>query len=169
MSDALLGYLLEPAAVAIQEDRLIGQLRVPLANHVHVLGIEFYAIADALGQFSSGERRATPQEGFIYYFAAIDVIQDRAPHQLDRFLRGVIKLLLIGSTHDELGGWRIPDCGAFARLSEPRRVLFSHVPTRFVLIPVVRSRQHDAALVPDDLLRIKESDVKQPVQHFARE
>src|SRR5216684_420699 len=81
----------------------------------------------------------------------------------------MIKLLLIRSTHDELGGWRIPDCRALAGLSEPRRVLLSHVPTRFVLIPVVRSRQHDAALVPDDLLRIKESDAKQPVQNFARE
>ena len=57
MSEALLGYLLEPAAVAIQDDRLLGQFRVPLANHVHVLGIEFEAIADALGQFRGGQCR----------------------------------------------------------------------------------------------------------------
>src|SRR5712691_10875055 len=123
MSEALLGYLLERATIAIQDDRLLGQLRVPLANHVHVLGIEFEAIADPLGQFSGGQGRATPQEGLVYHFAALGVIQDRAPHQILRLLRGVIKFLLIGSTHVHLGRWRSADRGALAYLSKPRRVL----------------------------------------------
>jgi hypothetical protein len=79
----------------IQDGRLLGQFRVPLANHVHVLRIEFHAVADALGQVSGGERRATPQEGLINHFAALGVIQNRAPHQLHRLLRGMIKFLLI--------------------------------------------------------------------------
>src|SRR5688500_4148409 len=37
-----------------------------------------------------------------------------------------------------------------------------------MLIPVMRSRQNDATLVPDDLLRIKKSDAKQSVQNLAR-
>jgi hypothetical protein len=33
----------------------------------------------------------------------------------------------------------------------------------------VRARQHGTTLVPNDLLRIKESDAKQSIQHLARE
>src|ERR1700692_2259060 len=36
-----------------------------------------------------------------------------------------------------------------------------------MLIPVMRPRQYDATLVPNDLLRIQESDSLQAVQNFA--
>src|SRR5688500_6141440 len=37
-----------------------------------------------------------------------------------------------------------------------------------MLIPVMRPRQDNATLVPNDLLRIKKSDAKQSVQYLAR-
>jgi hypothetical protein len=75
MSEALLGYFLEPAAVAIQDDRLIGH-RVPLANHVHVLGIEFEAIADALSSSAAASVVPLPRKG-SYTISPRGVIQDR--------------------------------------------------------------------------------------------
>jgi hypothetical protein len=43
----------------------------------------------------------------------------------------------------------------------------AHIPARLVLIPVVSPRQHSAALVPDNLLRIEESESQQAVEYFA--
>src|SRR6185436_7015579 len=110
------------------------------------------AVADAVRDLCGGERRTGTQKWVIDQFATLGVVQDWPPHQLDRLLCGVIEFLLLRSAHNELWGWGIPDRRAFARLSEPGRVLFPHVPAGFVLIPVVRSRQHDPALVPNDLL-----------------
>src|SRR5678815_1910112 len=44
----------------------------------------------------------------------------------------------------------------------------AQIPTRLMLVPVVRSRQNDATLVPNDLLRIEESYPKQSIEHLAR-
>ena len=38
-----------------------------------------------------------------------------------------------------------------------------------MLIPIMGSREHRAALVPDDLLRVQQADPQKAVQNFARE
>ena len=65
--------------------------------HVDVLRIQLDAEADALGQFRGRQRGAAAEERIVNQFAALEVVQDRAPHQLDRLLRGVIELLLVAS------------------------------------------------------------------------
>ena len=74
----------------------------PLDNDVNVLRIELQSAADALGQFSRGERGAAAKKWLVDQVAKLGVIQDRATHQRDGFLRGVIEFLLIRAAHDEL-------------------------------------------------------------------
>jgi len=62
------------------------------------------AAADALRQFRGGERRTASEKRVIDQVASFGVIQDRAPHQIHRFLRWVIKFFFVRSAHDEL--WR---------------------------------------------------------------
>ena len=64
----------------------------------------------------------------------------------------MIELLLVGTPHDEFGRRAGPDRGILAGLAVPGRVLFSDVPARLMLKPIVCARQHRALLVPDYLL-----------------
>ena len=89
--------LLERSAVAVERGFLARQ-RLPALDHdVHVLRIQLDSAADALGEFRGRQRRAAAQERLVHQFAALGVVQDRAPHQLDRLLRRVIELLLVAS------------------------------------------------------------------------
>ena len=67
-----------------------------LDDDVNVLRIELDAVADALGEFGGGQRGAAAQERLVHQLAPLGVVQDRAPHQIDRLLRRVIELLLVG-------------------------------------------------------------------------
>src|SRR5438105_8492618 len=95
--------VLERRAVALESRLLAGQLLPALNNNVTILWIELEAIADALGDLGSGERRARSRERLVDDLPAPGVVQDRSPHQLNRFLRRVIEFLLVGAAHDELG------------------------------------------------------------------
>src|ERR1700689_879839 len=97
------------------------------------------------------------------------MVQNRLPHQLDRFLRRVIEFLFRRSTHDELRGGRIPDGRILARLPVPGSVLLPDVPTRFGPEPVMRSREDGPPFIPDDLLMVQETDPQQAIQNLAGE
>src|SRR5262249_6105884 len=74
-----------------------------------------------------------------------------------------------GAAHNELRRRRSPDRGVFAWLSIPRSVLFPHEPTWLMLKPIERPREDRPALVPDDLLVVKEADAQKPVENLAGE
>src|ERR1035437_8406773 len=166
---AFLSDLLERPPVAVERGFPAGQRLPALDHYVHVFGIQFDAAADALGQFGGGQRRAAAQEWLVHQFAALQVIEDRAPKKFDRFLRGMIEFLLVRTAHAELRRGRCPDRGVFAGLPKPRRVFSPNEPTGFVLKPVERPRQDRAPLVPNNLLMMFEADAQQAVQNLARE
>ncbi len=89
--------LLKLPAIAIELGFLSGQRLPPLHDHIDVFGIQFHAAADPLRQFRGREGCAAAQEGLVYQFSAFQVIENRAPHQFDRLLRGVIVLFFPGS------------------------------------------------------------------------
>src|SRR4051794_15921821 len=95
--------LLESSAIPVQRGLSAAQGLPALHDYVHVFRIQFHTAADALGQFGGGQSGAAPQEGLVYQLTALDVIQDRAPHEVHGLLSGVVILLLIRSAHDELG------------------------------------------------------------------
>ena len=157
----------ERSAVGFERGFLAGQALPAQDRDIHVLRIEFDSAADAPGQLGGGERCAAAEERFVDQFAALGVIEDRAPHQLDRLLRRMVELLFVRSAHDEFGRRRVPDRRVLAGLAEPGRILLADVPAGFVLIPIVRSRQNGPAFIPDNLLRIQKSDSQQTVENLA--
>ena len=98
---------------------------LPALNHdIHVLWIKLDAVTDTFRDFRRGERRSAAKEWVVYQFAAPEMIQNRAAHQFDGLLRRVIELLLVGTTHDELGRRRCPNRRVLAGFTEPGSVLF---------------------------------------------
>src|ERR1035441_9503367 len=83
--------------------------------------------------------------------------------------RSMIEFLLIRSTHDELRRGLGPDRRVLPGLPVPGSVFLAHVPARLMLEPVMRSGEHRAALVPDDLLVVQEADLKQAIEDLAGE
>src|SRR5262249_39310115 len=112
---------------------------------------------------------AAAQEWLINQFAALRMVQDRAPHQFNRLLRRVIELVFVGAAHDELRGRRSPDCRIFAGLPVPGRVLFPDEPAGLMLKPIKSAREDRSSFVPNDLLVVNEADAKKPVQDLASE
>src|SRR5205085_836913 len=94
---------------------------------------------------------------------------DRAPHQLDRLLRGMVEFFLFRSAHYEFWRRRIPNGRVFAGLPEPRSVLLPDIPAGLVLEPVVRPREHGPAFIPDDLLVMKEPNPEQAIEDLPGE
>src|SRR5579859_4395878 len=168
-SHALLRDVVEPPAVTVERGLLTGQLLPTPDDDIDILGIKFQPVADTLGQFGSGERSTGTQERVIHEFATPEMVQDRAPHQLDGLLRGVIVFVLVRAAHNELGRRRIPDRGVLAGFAEPGCVLLPDIPAGLVLEPVVRARKDGSTFVPNDLLVVKKSDTQQAVQNLARE
>jgi hypothetical protein len=125
--------------------------------------------ADPLGEFRGREGGAAAKEWIVNQFATPAVVQDRAPHEVNRLLRWMIEFIFVASTQDEFGIGRRPDCGVLAGLALPRSVLFSDIPGWLVLKPVVRAREHGSAFVLDDLLVMNEADAHQRVKDFPRE
>src|ERR1017187_758773 len=166
---AFLGDLLERPPVAIEPGFLAGKRLPALDHYINVFRIDFDAAADALSEFGGGQRRAAAQEWLVHQLAALQVIEDRAPENIDGFLRRMIEFLLVRTAHDELGRWRIPDRGVLTGFTEPGRVLLPDVPAGLVLIPVVGACEDRAAFVPDDLLRVQEANSQESVEHFAGE
>src|SRR5450432_122580 len=72
--------------------------------------------------------------------------------ELTWLLCWMVELLLFGAARDEFGRCDVPHGGVLARFSKPRGALLSDVPTRFMLKPIVHSRENGSAFVPDDLL-----------------
>src|ERR1017187_1416497 len=127
---AFLSDFLERAPVAIELGFFAGQRLPALDHYVNVFGIQFDAAADPLSEFGGGQRRTAAQEWLIHQFAALQVVENRAPKKIDGFLRGMIEFLLVRTAHDELRRGRIPDRRVLAGLPEPGRVLLSDVPAR---------------------------------------
>src|ERR1039458_2202446 len=90
-SQTFLPDLLE-GGPSLQAGMAIGQRLPALDDHIHIFGIEFQAVADPPGQFGRGQSRARSKERLIHQLAPLEVVEDRSPHQLDRLLRGVVKL-----------------------------------------------------------------------------
>src|SRR5262249_20404202 len=154
----LRAYFGEGPSVAI-EHGFLARLLLPAEHRdVAVLRILLDSVANPLSRLGGRESRSAADERVINQFAAPGVVQDRAPHQLDRLLRRVVEFFFVGATHDELRGGRIPDRRVLASLAEPRRVFLSDVPAGLMLKPVVRPGEHGASLVPDDLLMVQEAD-----------
>lgn len=121
-------------------------------------GIELDSVTDTLGYLGCSECSPAAQKWFIQQLPAPRVIENWAPHQLDRFLCWMIELLFLGAAHDELRRRRVPYGRVLTRLPEPRRILLADVPAGLVLEPVVRAREYRPAFVPDDLLMMNEPD-----------
>src|SRR5437588_12390425 len=85
--------LFEGPTIAFESRFLPAQGLPALNNDVHVLRIQFYPTARPFGDFGCGERRATTEERFVDDCPAFNMVQDRAPHEVDRLLRGMIVLL----------------------------------------------------------------------------
>jgi hypothetical protein len=98
-----LGDFVETAAIALQRCLTARQTLKALHYHVDILGVQLYSVADALGDFRGGERGTRSEEGLVHSFAALGVIQQRAPHEFHWLLRRVIELLLIGASEDKFG------------------------------------------------------------------
>ncbi len=78
------------AAVALQGGLAARHALPPFDDHIDVLGVQFDAPADALGDFRGGERGAAAQERLVHRFAALRVVQQRAPHEFHWLLGWVI-------------------------------------------------------------------------------
>ena len=91
----LRGDLFEATAISLEFGLVAAQLLPALYDDVHVLRIEFNSATRAAGQFSGGQRGAAAQERLVNQLATLGMVQDRAPHQLDWFLCGMIELLFI--------------------------------------------------------------------------
>src|SRR5262249_33636860 len=142
-------------SVPCQDYFLTAELLPTLDRDVDILRIDLDAAADSLGDLGGRQCRPTAEEGLIDKFAALGVIQDRAPHEIHRLLGRMVVLLLFGAAHDELGRWRGPDRRVLAGLAEPRGVLLAHIPGGLMLKPVVAPRQYGAPLVPNNLLVVE--------------
>ncbi len=97
------------------------------------------------------------------------MVKDRAPHQLNRLLRGVVELLLIRSTHNELRRWRIPDRRVLACLPEPGRIFLSDIPAGLMLEPIMSPSKYRSSLVPDDLLMMEKTNPQQAIEDLTGE
>ena len=93
---------LECAAIAFEHSPLAAQTEKALNHNVDVFRIEFYSVAHALSDFRGRERCAAAEKWVINQFAAPQVVQNRAPHQINWFLRRVVEFVLVRATHDEL-------------------------------------------------------------------
>src|SRR5262249_18832261 len=127
------------------------------------------AVADPVGHLGGRQRGATAEKWVINDFTALEVVQDRPAHQVDRLLRRMIEFVLAAAAHDELRGWRYPNGGILAGLTEPGSVRLPREPARLMLKPVKRSCQDRARFIPDDLLVVYEADAEQPIQYLAGE
>ncbi len=106
------------------EPLLVGQSLPALHDYVRVLRIEFHSTADPFGDFGGGQCCATTHKRFVHQLATLRMVQDRAPHQIDRLLRWVIEFRFVRSTHDEFRRWRVPYRRVLTGLAEPGSVLF---------------------------------------------
>ena len=71
----LFSNLIERAAVAFQYRLLAAQFLPPLHHHVHILRVQLDAVADALGEFRSGQGRPRSEEWLVNGLATLRVIQ----------------------------------------------------------------------------------------------
>src|ERR1022692_2554342 len=98
---AFFGNLNERAAVAVQRG-LAARDGLPPGNyHVHVLGVQLDAPANAFSDLRGGQGRPRSEEGLVASLPTPCVIQQRTPHQIYRFLSWVIVLLLVGAARSE--------------------------------------------------------------------
>src|ERR1035438_7902931 len=97
------------------------------------------------------------------------MIENWAPHQLNRLLRRMVVLLFIRRTHDEFRRGRTPDCRILTGLSVPRGIDFPDKPAGLMLEPVEGSCEHGTPLVPYQLLVVHEPNAQEAVENLARE
>ena len=144
-------YLLERPAITIERCFEAREPLPPLDDHIDILRIELQSTAHALSQFRRGQRGTAAKERLVHQFALLGVIQNRAPHQFDRLLCGVVEFVLLRATHDELGRGTPPDRGVFAGFPKPGSFLFSDIPAWLVLPMIIPTREHEVLLNPNNL------------------
>src|SRR5437867_9478152 len=89
-----LGFdLLKGPTAILQRCLLASEVPPSLDDDVHVLRIQLDAVTCTSGQFGGDEGSARSQEGIVYRAATLGVIEDRAAHQLNRFLCRMVALL----------------------------------------------------------------------------
>src|SRR5437763_1288769 len=87
----LLRDLIEAAPVAL-EGRLLARLLLPSEDrYIRVFRIKLQPVADAIGRLGGRERRPAAQERVIHQLTPLRVVEERAPHQLNWFLRRMIE------------------------------------------------------------------------------
>jgi len=91
---ALLGDLVERAPVAFEDRLLTAQCLPPLDRYINVFRIKLYAPADTLGNLGSSQRCSRSEERVIHRLATLRMIQQRAPHQIDRLLGRMVLFLV---------------------------------------------------------------------------
>src|SRR3954453_19491990 len=119
----LFGHLFERAAVVFEFCLLARKSLPALQDDVNILRVELDSAADPLREFRGGQRCPAAKEGLVHQLPTLYVVQDWAPHEIDRLLSGVVILLFVGAAHDELGRGRCPNRGVLAGLPEPGSVL----------------------------------------------
>ncbi len=149
---ALLSNFFERPPICLESRFPARQILPSGDNGIHVLRIQLDPVTDPLGGFRGCQSSAASEKGLVHRFAALGVIQQRAPHQIHRLLRWMIVLLLIGAAHDEFGRRAGPDRGILARLAEPGSILFPDIPAGLMLKPIVRACKNSPPLVPNNLL-----------------
>ena len=95
--------------------------------------IQHDTVADSLVQVRGGKCRSAREERVIDEFAAPEMVQYRAPHQIDRLLGRMIVLIFVGATHGEFWGRRVPVNRVLAGFAEPGRILLPDEPAGLVL------------------------------------
>ena len=101
--------LIERAAAAFERCFQAGELLPPDNRNIRIFRIDVDAVADSPGNLGRHHRRSRTEEWIVNQFVTFGVVQDWAPHQLQRLLSGVIALFFFGTTHNEFGRGRVPD------------------------------------------------------------
>src|SRR6185295_1823778 len=71
---------IECSTIPIERGRLSCQILPSLHDDIHVLGIKFQSVTDALGNLSCCQRGPTARERVVNQLATHSVVQDRPTH-----------------------------------------------------------------------------------------
>src|SRR5205823_9749051 len=118
--------------------------------------------AGAAGHFGCDQARARTEKRIVDQFAGPAVVDDRAPHAVDRLLRSVPPALLALSITERIVVGDLPYRGLLAVTLPLARLALAHrVPAIFMTPMVVAAAQCKMLLDPDDLRPRRQSASRQ--------